>query len=115
LRVGTLLGDILHDLLKVTLKHRALGTRQMPQRVNQRAEDEQLEEGVQDMKNKGDNRGQAYLRGSLHDEGEMSNHRRGEGRVGGCGPLIYTIDHIGIQGKHYLPYLVLPFFLISSY
>lgn len=55
----------------------------MPQRVNQRAKDEQLEEGVQDMKNKGDNRGQAYLGGSLNDEGEMSNHRGVKGRMSG--------------------------------
>lgn len=68
----------IHDLLKVTLKQGALGTGQMAQWVNQRAEGEQLEEGVQDMENKGDNRGQAYLEGGLSDGVEISNHRWGK-------------------------------------
>lgn len=58
----------------------------MTQGVNQRAENEQLEEGVQDMKNKGDNCGQGYLERSLNDEGEISKHRGGEGRGRCVGP-----------------------------
>lgn len=90
------MGDILHNLLKVTLKHRALGARQIPQGVNRRAEDEQLEEGVQDMENKGDNRGQGYLEGSLNDEGEILNHRGGGGRGWCVGPsyIPFFIAHI---------------------
>jgi hypothetical protein len=86
----------------------------MPQRVNQGAEDEQLEDGVQDMKNKGDNGGQAYLEDSLNDEGEILNHCGGEGRAGE-GRWAFDIYYIFEYKANYLPYLVLPFFLISSY
>ena len=50
----------------------------MSQRVSQRAEDEQLEERVQDVENKGDNHGQAYLEGGLNDRVEISNHHGGK-------------------------------------
>ena len=80
------MGNILHDLLQVSLKERALGTRQMTQWVDQWVEDEQLEERVQDMKNKGDNGGHAYLDGDLNDGVEISNHRGGEGKRRYVGP-----------------------------